>query len=168
MPAPKGNQFWKLAKMPGYRKAFESPEEMYKIALEYFAYTDQRFIEKEDYRGKPLKKIIIKLRVPYTYSSWYIFAGISATTWKDYRDKDAYKDYSEIVAYIDATIYNNKFEGATTGMFNATIISRDLKLVEHSEMKSTSVNKFDTSSLTKEDKELLFDLSLKMKPDVGQ
>ena len=166
MAAPKGNQYWKLANMPGYRKSFESPEELYRVAKEYFEYTDQRFIAKEEWKGKPLKKVTTKLRVPYTYSSWYLFAGISHATWKRYRENEEFKGYREIVDYIDETIYNNKYEGAVVGMFNALMISRDLKLTEHTETKSVSVNKFDTSSLSKEDKELLFDLSLKMKSDV--
>lgn len=40
------------------------------------------------------------------------------------------KDFSEVITRIRETIYQQKFEGATIGAFNATIISRDLGLAD--------------------------------------
>lgn len=74
---------------------------------------------------------------PYTIQGLCSYLdGINVGYFNDFekslKDKtdNASKDFSVVITRIHETIYQQKFEGATIGTFNATIISRDLGLTD--------------------------------------
>lgn len=139
MAATKNNQWWKLRAKHGREKIFSSPEMLWQACIEYFEATDKRKWNKVEFKGTPLKKVLIPTDTPYTLTGLCIFLGIGTSTWNDYKNKTEYKDFSDIINQVEDIMFTQKFEGATTGAFNASIIARDLSLVDKSESKTTII-----------------------------
>lgn len=130
-----GNQWWRKRATSGREKTFESPEELWRSACEYFEYTDSRKWNKVDFKGKDVEMVEIPTDTPYTQTGLCIFLDITMNTWSNYRSKDGYEDFFRVVELIDQIIYTQKFEGATVGAYNSSIIARDLGLTDKTESK---------------------------------
>jgi hypothetical protein len=121
----KGNQLWRLAQNPGRPMIFKTPEDLWVKSIEYFDYIDANPILKTDFKGKDNEMVKYDLQRPYTWQGLYVFLGVN--------DLEHYKtkgEFSEILTRIGNIIYNQKFEGASVGIFNHAIIARDLGLTE--------------------------------------
>ena len=157
MPAPKGNQFWKLRSKHGRDKLFATPELMWKAACEYFEWCEKNpYYEVEqvklpakaftDEDGKvyfpPNLVDLPKLR-PFTLQGLTSYLNCNTLYFRDFKDsikgKDdpLSKDFSLIITHIEETIYNQKFSGAAAGFFNANIIARDLGLIDKNDLNAT-------------------------------
>ncbi len=160
MGAPKGNQFWKKRSKHGRKKIYETPEILWKAAVEYFEYTDTRTIDRIDFKGTDVSRVEIHTTVPYTIMSLCIFFDTHSSFWRDFKKRckeNKEKDFNAIIKRIEEIIYNQKFEGAAAGQYNANIIARDLGLKDSSEIdhrskdKSMTPEKIDLSKLSDAD-----------------
>jgi hypothetical protein len=131
MGAPKGNQFWKLRAKHGRDKIFSSPEILWESCKEYFEATDKRVWEQTDFRGKDAVEVKIPTQAPYTLTGLYLFLDIDRKTWDLYRER---QDFIPIITRVENIIYTQKFEGASVGAFNSSIIARDLGLRDKKEL----------------------------------
>ena len=135
MAAPKGNQFWRNIdpKNIGRNPKFETPEELWNAAVEYFQHCDDNPIETKETFTDPAKSTvkIHQLAVPYTWEGLYVFLGICNLN--HYKTKEA---FSTIITHIGNVIRNQKFSGAASGIFNANIIARDLGLTDKKDITS--------------------------------
>ena len=61
------------------------------------------------------------------------FLDISVDSWSKWTHNR--EDLSEVIACVEQVIFQNKFEGAVAGFFNANIIARDLGLADKQEHK---------------------------------
>lgn len=127
------NQLWKLRSKHGRDKLFKTPDLLMEAATEYFQYCNTTPILKEDYVGGFATRVFRELPRPYTLAGLCIYVGASRSWWNEFK-KTANADFLEVISLIDEMIYNQKFEGATAGVFNANIISRDLGLVDKKDM----------------------------------
>lgn len=121
----------------GQAKNFTSPEHLWVAACDYFQDTDMNPHQKEDYiRGgnNAGAKIYLNIPRPYTWAGLerYCIQHGYISSLQSYRsNKDgAYDEFVPIIAKINGIMFEQKFEGAAMGIFNANIISRDLNLVE--------------------------------------
>lgn len=133
MPAPIGNQFWKLADW-GKPKSYQ-PEELWEKACEYFTWCDSNpWNKNEAVKGGDLAGTLIQVPTerPYTIHALCIFCGMVTQTFRNYENNEA---YLAVCTRIREIIYSQKFEGAAVGAFNYNIIARDLGLVDKSEFK---------------------------------
>src|SRR5690606_22908798 len=78
--------------------------------------------------------------------------GISRQGWSEYKAKE---DFSDIVEQVEAVIFSQKFEGASGGFLNASIISRELGLADKQDLTSSDGSMspkpaLDASKLTDE------------------
>jgi hypothetical protein len=146
MAAPEGNMYWKLRERHGRKPKYDNAEKLWKDCEDYFKFMDENPIEFEDNKGtKNLNKV--KLKRPYTLHSLCLFLDISRDTWIDWRKNN--KDLSEVVRKVDDIIYNQKFEGAVVGLYNANIIIRDLGLAEKTdERKELTIKWEETKNYT--------------------
>ena len=139
MAAPKGNQFWKLAdpECLGKPRNYPTPADLWNACFPYFDWVDANPIIKQSttttskgtfHNEEPLQK-------PYTWLGLYVFLGVSHLD--RYQEN---KEFEAIYTHIGNIIRNQKFEGATAGIFNANIISRDLGLKEQTETTTLTVN----------------------------
>lgn len=132
MGAPLKNQFWKLATNPGRKRIFETPDDLWKSAAEYFQWCDDNPLESVEYYGKDATRCDVPKMRAYTWSGLELFLGIDSL--REYRNNPSYKEFSQIVGMIEKIIYTQKFEGAAAGLLNQNIIARDLGLVDKSEI----------------------------------
>lgn len=145
MSAPKNNQFWKLRSKHGRDKLFATPKLLWEAACEYFQWCEnnpllEQVIQKvkisrdeEEIR----KETINKMR-PFTLQGLCIYLDCSMEFFRHFEEnnKDA-KDFIPVITRIREIIYNQKFEGAASGFFNANIIARDLGLTDKMEQAVT-------------------------------
>jgi hypothetical protein len=134
-----GNTLWQLAKNPGRPKSFNSPDEMWQKALEYFQWCTENPLEEIkafQSNGKILQTSIPKMRA-FTIQGFRIFTGIGHQTWANYKEKP---EYLEVIKDIEEVIYENKFTGASAGFLNQNIIARDLGLVDQKKVETPEGN----------------------------
>ena len=143
-PAPEDNQFWKKRSKHGRDKLFKTPKLLWEAACEYFQWCIDNPIEAYDNKGT--KNVnLVKFKKPFTLKGFCLYCDASENWFKGFRkglDIEKDKDFFAIVHKIEEIIYNQKFEGAAIGIFNANIIARDLGLSEHSDItsKGKSIN----------------------------
>ena len=139
-PAPKNNQFWKLRSRHGRKKLFETPKLLWEAACEYFQWCDDNPIEAYDNKGT--KNVnLVKFKRPYTLKGFCLYCDATEHWYDNYKKglKKTDKDFLYICRKIEEIIYNQKFDGAAIGIFNANIIARDLGLSDKSEVKVDGV-----------------------------
>lgn len=145
--APAGNEFWRLVKTPGRRKKY-SPSSLWKVAVEYFEWVESNPLTaiKVFNNGKAVK--FPKTRA-MTETAFCLFAGFDENTFQRYKGNDDYKDFWAVSNRIARIIYIQKFEGAAADLFNASIIARELGLVDRQGLE------IDWDNLTEEKMDLL-------------
>lgn len=153
MVAPVGNSFWKQRSSHGRKPIFSTPDDLWSAACEYFEWVEENPLRETklfSYEGEIIEGEIPKMRA-MTIQALCFFIGISRQGWSEYKAK---QDFSEIVEEIEAVIFSQKFEGASGGFLNASIISRELGLADKQDITTNgeSINKpsLDVSKLSDE------------------
>ena len=133
MAAPAGNDFYKQVKAPtGRPKKFESAQELWLKAVEYFTWVEQNpLYESRLYGGDGSIAQVPRVRA-MTEVAFCLFADISMDTFQNYKksNPEQIEDFFGVSKKIAATIYSQKFEGAAADLLNANIIGRELGLVD--------------------------------------
>lgn len=133
MAAPAGNEFWKQRSSHGRKPKFETPDDLQDACLEYFEWVEANPLYSAEafaYQGVVTIKPIAKMRA-MTVAGLCIFLDISQQAWGEYRDREG---FGEVTSRVDEIIRTQKFEGASAGLLNASIIARDLGLSDKSEL----------------------------------
>lgn len=144
-----GNQMWKLRSKHGREKLFASPKLLWEAACEYFQWVDDNPFQRseqmkgtivipKDFKGdlgdcKPVLNLDVKR--PYTMQGLCLYLGAHTGYLKQFKadlknmkDAEQALDFYTVITHIEETVYQQKFEGAASGFFNANIIARDLGL----------------------------------------
>ena len=135
MSAPKLNQFWKLRSKHGRDLIFSTPEILWEAAVQYFEATDARKWKKKDWVGKDAIEVERETETPYTISGLCLYLDVSREWWNKFKNENR-EDFLQVLTRIENIIYTQKFEGASVGAFNASIIARDLGLKEQTDITS--------------------------------
>ena len=153
MAAPAGNKFWLQRSSHGRKPIFATPDDLWNAACEYFEWVEANPLMETklfSYEGEIVEGEIPKMRA-MTIQALCFFIGISRQGWSEYKAK---QDFSYIVEQIEAVIFSQKFEGASGGFLNASIISRELGLADKQDITTNgeSINKqsLDVSKLSDE------------------
>jgi hypothetical protein len=153
MPAPKGNQFWKLRSKHGRDKLFKTPALLWEAACEYFQWCEENPLYERKafmYQGKIVFDDVPKMRA-MTLSQLCFYLNCSESYFRAFKstlqEKD--KDFLTVITEIEQTIYNQKFQGASADMLNANIIARDLGLSDKTEVEQSGSIKIDFVPATK-------------------
>lgn len=144
----KNKRLWEVVH-PGRPPAFESPNEMWTRALEYFEWCGANTLVEEkafSFQGEVTYGELNHMRA-MTQHGLCAFLNIGVSTWHDYKNKP---EYSEVTKSIEQIMYEQKFTGAAAGQFNANIIARDLgikdqSVVDHTSSDGTMSPNFDES-----------------------
>ena len=132
MAAPKGNRFWEMRSSHGRKPIFHDEGELWDAACEYFEWATNNDIEDEvvfHFQGMITTHKAKKIR-PMTIQGLCLYLDISDESWANYAKNN---NFFGIVERIKRVIYEQKFAGATVGIFNANIIARELGLMEKPE-----------------------------------
>jgi hypothetical protein len=153
MPAPKGNEFWKLRSKHGRDKLFESPELMWEAACEYFKWCQDNPWSKQETTVKPngIDVKTIPTERPFTMQGLCLYLDCNTKYFNNFKKQLSPddEDFNYIITRIEEIVYQQKFEGAAVGAFNANIIARDLGLKEKQDIDL----KDDRRTLTNEERE---------------
>ena len=149
-----GNQFWKArTSVPGVKRKYQDPEDLTTACEEYFQWVADNPLsapETVTHQGKGDVFFSPRMRA-MTAQALCSFIGVTHRSWMDWKQKDGkhYRaDLSQVIAWAEAIIYQQKFEGASAGLLNANIIARDLKLRDGSELTGKDGGAIQTESKT--------------------
>ena len=137
MPAPKGNEYWRLVENLGKPAAY-TPDELLQEGKLYIEWAESNpLYETKAFasNGIVVTENIPKMRA-MSVLGFCVFANITSSMYYRYRDNEAYRCICEA---LEGAFRNQKFEGASAGLLNAAIISRDLGLVDKSEVNQIGV-----------------------------
>lgn len=141
MPAPKGNEFWKLRSKHGRDKLFASPELLWEAACEYFQWCEDNPLIEVDFKGKDAERVELPKMRALTIHGLCIYLGVNTKYFNDFRDA-GHEDFSEVLTRIMDIIYNQKFTGAAAGFLNPNIIARDLGLTDKKELDHRGIPEY--------------------------
>ena len=136
MAAPKGNRFWMAAVSPGRKPIFKSPENLWECCLEYFEWNAENPLEEAIvHQGVVNKEEVKPLMRAMSLDALCVFLEISRRCWDSYRDRE---EFLPVVTRVEQVIRSQKFEGASAGLLNPSIIARDLGLADKKELDHTN------------------------------
>lgn len=135
MPAPKGNEYWRLRKVDGRKKKF-TPKQLEELANEYFQWCIDNPMYEAVLHSKTGELISVPKLRAFTEMGFCVYAGMSTSSFYEQYAKD--KDFLDIVTRIREIIRTQKFEGAAAGFLNANIIARDLGLRDKQDIDHTN------------------------------
>ncbi len=132
MSAPLGNKFWKMANHSGQNLAFDSPEELWDKAQEYFQWCDDNPFKEEKlfhFQGTIVRDTVSKMRA-YTQRELCLFLGVNEKYLSQFNEDKAErnKEYANIVTRIRDVIYTQKFTGAAADLLNPSLIAKEIGL----------------------------------------
>ena len=143
----KGNRFWLARSSHGAKPKFANPDDLWGACAEYFEWVAQNpLLEAKAYafQGVITQDPLPKMRA-MSIGAMCLFIDVTHDTWIEWRKTRP--DLSEVIARVEAIIFAQKFEGASADLLNASIIARDLGLVDKKDHQSSdgSMTPKDTS-----------------------
>lgn len=137
MPAPKGNEFWKLRTTHGVEALFTVPKKLWEACVEYFQWCEDNPLIETDFRGKDATKVDLPKMRAFTIHGLCLYLGVNTKYFNDFKGSETAKreGFAEVLTRISDTIYNQKFTGAAAGFLNPNIIARDLGLRDGQDVK---------------------------------
>lgn len=120
------------------KKNIESPEQLYSLFEGYKEECKENPKYENFYNHKEGCEIRVSREVPLTWNGFdiYLRAEKILAKLEDYKaNKDKrYSEYADIIHAIGQEIYEDKFIGATVGIYSHNIIARDLGLADKKEI----------------------------------
>lgn len=131
-------------------KNIDSPDKLYSYFNQYRLYRKGNPMKENLWSIRSDKEVAISKELPLTlngFEIWLRTNGILAKLDDYAANKDGrYSEYADIIRAIKQEIYEDKFLGASVGLYSHNIIARDLGLVERKEIETTD------SRLTEEER----------------
>lgn len=130
MPAPKGNQYWKLRSSHGRSKLFATPEALWEASCEYFEYCDSHpwKVTKTKSKGKGKEIEETPTQCPLSLTGLMAYLDVGKAYWRQFKESNQDEDFSTVITRIENIIQTQQFEGVCVGAFNANIVARMLGL----------------------------------------
>ena len=122
---------YKILDRGGLEGLFKTPESLWNAAVKYFTWVKDNPWYKNEYRDGMIVKI--PAGRPMTIIGMCVHMGVGSDYYRHFKQEMSEEKrqlFGPVINAIDNTIYTQKFEGASIGAFNATIISRDLGLID--------------------------------------
>lgn len=138
--------YWDSQKVSwGRPRAFESPQELWELACDYFKEEDNCSWVKVDfkmgYKADKPQMVEVPTAQPYSFRGLQQFLNSKGyiSSLADYRRNTdgKYSDFSLIVERIENIIKRQKIDGATVGAYNTTVVMHDLGMVEKKQVEIT-------------------------------
>jgi hypothetical protein len=151
---PQGNQFWLRRGKHGRDRIVQDPKALIDTANEYFQYCVENPIQVIDFKGSQVQEVDFRRPQVFEKSGLLVFLGVNK--WETITNlRTVSKDFSDAVDYIENVIFYQKYSNAVVGMYNATLIARDLKLADVTESTVKVEGTIDATKLTDEQLEAI-------------
>jgi len=114
------------------------PEELAQKIKDYYKEIDNNPIEKKKVETslKDTKETIEYIKRPYTIEGLCNYLDITCKTFRNWENNE---QLLPIITRARQTIYDNKLEGATAGVFNANIVALDLGMARKEEQQQSGL-----------------------------
>lgn len=145
----KGNKFWNNRSKHGRDTLFANPGMLWDAACDYFNWVDENpFIEIKPMTvsnggngGSSIEMVEIPIKRPFTMIALCCHLNCSSSYFRQFKfeskeQKEKRAEFLAVIEQIEEIIFNQKFEGAASGFFNAAIIARDLGLMDKTDLTS--------------------------------
>jgi hypothetical protein len=122
-------RLWEQRPRLGPYPYYDDPAELWLDCVSYFEWAADNAVLTIDvvkYQGEALVIDIPHPR-PMTQMGLCVFLGITHPTWQSWRRRE--EVFADVVATVDAVIFEQKFTGAAVGLFNPALIARELGLM---------------------------------------
>lgn len=135
MKFQKNNTWWKESKTFGKKKKFETPEDLWEAAEEYFEWVEENPIleEKVFVSQGEVTRVDVKHPRAMLVGSMERFIGVSHGCWIKYTQRE---EFEEVCERIKSVIFQQKFEYGCADMLNPNLVARELGLMEKREIIS--------------------------------
>lgn len=124
----------------GPPRLFEDPNDLIKCIMSYFEWLENNphiSAQVVAYQGRAVIQDVPRKRVA-TLRGMCLHGGFSYETWLDWKGARASSvprpDLQPVIAWAEHAIYEDKYNGAASGLLNAPLIMRDLGLSEKNEV----------------------------------
>ncbi len=127
------NEYWRLRSSHGRKRSFSSADALWSACVAYFEWVEANPLYSTQVMKFQGEATLVKVPKPraMTIEGLCLHIGVSRETWGQYRKPD--HDFSDVCSEVEMVIRTQKFEGAAADLFNASIIARDLGLVDKRE-----------------------------------
>ena len=108
---------------------FEVADDLWQVAFAYFKWADSEdlYESKTVISNGEAEVVYVPKSRPFSLDGFFVHARLCQSTFSDYSQIDEFKEVAETIKNI---IRTQKFDGAAAGIFNATVIIRDLGLTD--------------------------------------
>lgn len=137
MAAPIGNKFWELRSKHGRDALFATPELLWEAACEYFEWCEANPLLEVDFRGKDSDKVELPHPRPMSMNGLCHYLGCSEGYFRSVKCTSKDVDLLAIITRIEGVTFDQQFNGAAAGFYNANIISRALGMVDKKEIEGS-------------------------------
>lgn len=123
------NKFWEAMPKAGRKRNYESPDELWACAVEYFEWAEKNPLLEQlvfHNKGEIVKTTVDRPRA-MTVRGLCVYLGIGKSTFYDYQNRP---EFTEVCEKITEVMNTQKYEGAAVGFFSQSIVARDLGLNE--------------------------------------
>lgn len=136
------NKLWRKAmdnfakRKVGRPPKFESVEALAEACIAYFEWAENNPLRQQRvyaYKGTLTKGLVTKPRA-LTMAGLFAYTDISPQVWKDWRESRP--EFSDLQDQVERIIWEQKFVGAASDIFNHFIIARELGLADRQEVKT--------------------------------
>jgi hypothetical protein len=140
----KGNKFWQIRSKHGRDKLFANPQLLLEAAAEYFEWCDKnpfkayenKVVSVGDGGGSVVQEVSVRKKRPYTMEGLCNYLDCALSYFREFRRTSTDKGFLTVIEKIQQVVYDQQFGGASSGFFNANIISRALGLVDKQDVTS--------------------------------
>ncbi|QIG74950.1 terminase small subunit protein [Rhizobium phage RHph_I65] len=135
-PYSPGTKMWECRSKMGPRYLYsgeEGAEQLWNELLSYLEWCEANPLYEGkliSFQGVGTVEEVPKMRIA-TLGGFCLHLGIAQTTYMDWRKRE---DLCNVIANIDAALYEYKIAGASADLLNANIISRLLGLADKTEL----------------------------------
>ena len=124
----------------GPMRKFEHPQDLVECVMSYFEWLENNphyVSQPVSYQGDTELVQVPRKRVA-TLRGLCLHGGFSYDTWLDWKGARAGStprpDLQPVIHWAESAIYEDKYNGAASGILNAALIMRDLGLAEKNEV----------------------------------
>lgn len=128
-------------KKQGKPLAFPTPINMLDAIVEYFEAVDDNPYLIHDFVGKDASSVNRRHHRPYTWHALCLYLGYNTIYFNRFEEQCTEKgfrggdQYCKVITHARDIIYDNKFSGASSGIFSHHIIARDLGLADKKQIE---------------------------------
>jgi hypothetical protein len=130
----KDNILWMLRSSSGRDYKVNDIKEFERLVLDYFTKTAEQNIVVNQVFDVNGKKHDLTKPMPFTKEGLSLHCGYSS--WKNLQEiVNQGDDFRKVLTCAETLIYKQKFDHAAVGVFNHSIIARDLGLIDKQEIE---------------------------------